>query len=189
MYTRYVSTQSRRTSIYLTADLASRLERVKERINVSQVCQEALLVAVEAHERSLADRRAEIVQRLHAAQDEFSYAFHRGTAAGREWAAEHATWPELVTVAQWGVIAHPDQLTRKRPMPELGYRVVTGIELRLPPPPGPLYVPRSVTAEPPTSSDEAVVLFWGGFRDGAKEVYKLVSSDFKPADEKSEDGE
>ena len=96
------------------------LERVKERINVSQVCQEALLVAVEAHERSLADRRAEIVQRLHAAQDEFSYAFHRGTAAGREWAAEHATWPELVTVAQWGVIAHPDQLTRKRPMPKVG---------------------------------------------------------------------
>jgi hypothetical protein len=46
-----------------------------------------------------------------------------------------------------------------------------------------------VTAEPPASSDEAIVLFWGGFGDGAKEVYELVSSDFKPADEKSEDGE
>ena len=67
--------------------------------------------------------------------------------------------------------------------------MVTGIELRLPPPPGPLYLPRSVTAEPPPSSDEAIVLFWGGFRDGAKEVYELVGSDFKPADEKSEDGE
>lgn len=67
--------------------------------------------------------------------------------------------------------------------------MVTGIELRLPPPPGPLRIPRSVTAESPASSDEAIVLFWGGFRDGAKEVYELVSSDFKPADEKSEDGE
>jgi hypothetical protein len=46
-----------------------------------------------------------------------------------------------------------------------------------------------VTAESPTSSAEAIVLFWEGFRDGAKEVYELVSSDFKPADEKSEDGE
>jgi hypothetical protein len=46
-----------------------------------------------------------------------------------------------------------------------------------------------VTAEPPTSSDEAIVLFWEGFRDGAREVYELVGSDFKPADEKSEDGE
>ncbi len=67
--------------------------------------------------------------------------------------------------------------------------MVTGIELRLPPAPRPLSIPRSVTAEPPASSDEAIVLFWGGFGDGAKEVYELVSSDFKPADEKSEDGE
>ena len=67
--------------------------------------------------------------------------------------------------------------------------MVTGIELRLPPAPRPLYIPRSVTAEPPPSSDEAIVLFWEGFRDGAREVYELVGSDFKPADEKSEDGE
>lgn len=188
MHTTYVTTQSRRT-IYLSADLATRLERVKDRINVSQVCQEALFLAVEAHERSLPDRRAEIVQRLREAQDELRYALYRGTAAGRDWAAERATWPELETVAQWGAIYHPDQLTRKRPMPELGTRIVSAIDLYSPHPPTPLYVPRSVTVEPPSSTDEAIVLFWGGFRDGAQEVYQLVSSDFKSADDKSEDGE
>ncbi|HEX2037229.1 MAG TPA: hypothetical protein VHS99_23880 [Chloroflexota bacterium] len=91
-----------RTTISLPDALVERLDRVRERINVSRVCAAALereLDMLEARPGPADPEIEAVIQRFRAAADRW---LERGYADGRQWALKVATRPELRAVAQPG---------------------------------------------------------------------------------------
>ena len=90
-------------SVYVPDDLAERLTAVKDRINVSEVCQAALSTAVAAAESArLGDERPTIIERLRRARTPEEQLSDRGFADGRRWAAESAALTDLKAIASPG---------------------------------------------------------------------------------------
>ncbi len=87
-------------NIYVPGPLALRLEPLKERINVSEVCQAALERAVDAEEvAGKGDRIQRVVERLARARSPKEEARFAGRQTGVLWAEEKAAWSELLQVA------------------------------------------------------------------------------------------
>jgi len=87
-------------SVYLPDDLGERLRRVKETVNVSQVCQAALLLEIQAAEAAQqGDLRPQIIERLRRTRTPAEELFDRGVWMGRKWAAEAASLHDLRAAA------------------------------------------------------------------------------------------
>ena len=98
-----------RITISVPDGLARRLEPLKDRVNVSSICQTALEARVETFERIAAlseeDIMEKLVQRLRIEKDEGSgWSYKRGGEDGQEWAIDGASYSELV---EW---TNPDLL-------------------------------------------------------------------------------
>ena len=90
-----------RTTISIPDPLAKRLEPLKDRINVSLICQTALEARVETYERIAAlseeDVMEKLVQRLRIEKEQSSeWSYQKGGEDGQKWAIEDATFGELV---------------------------------------------------------------------------------------------
>ena len=112
------STQgSRNVNVYLGAGLSRRLEPYKERIKISEVCQQALLAAVDAEERAeRGDRISRVIERLRRARSPREQAVDSGVDVGRAWAEDTAAMSELKSVARLRdtaqhLVAQPGSLT------------------------------------------------------------------------------
>src|SRR5262249_35044755 len=150
-------TFGRRVTIYLPKPLATRLEAVKDRVNVSKVCQDAIEIAVATEERiGTDDRKARVVRRLLEAEEARDRLYRQGIADGQSWAESAATWDQLKEVATWGPLVAESQVTRKRPVPRLGgplaaLSTLSAVMSEQPPPI--LYLPPGAPSPPAEAGD------------------------------------
>jgi hypothetical protein len=89
-----------RLNISIPDALHARLDRVRERVNVSRVCADALEKEIDMLEArpSIADPTvAQLMQRLKGAREQW---YERGHEDGKQWGVERATRDNLVTVAE-----------------------------------------------------------------------------------------
>ena len=88
-------------TISLPDALDARLDRLQDRINLSEVCAQALdreLTMLEAQAGMIDPKIQEAVARLQSTSDRW---YQRGQQDGRVWALEKATRDDLVLVTQW----------------------------------------------------------------------------------------
>ena len=88
-------------TISLPEELATRLARLEDRLDLSQVCAQALereLDLLEAQPAPMDPEIQEVVARLQTASDRW---YQRGSQDGRAWALAKATRDDLVLVTQW----------------------------------------------------------------------------------------
>lgn len=170
--------QGRRVNIYIPQPLAARLDAVRGRVNLSKVCQDAIETAVAAEERIGTDeRKSRVVRRLLELDGGRTRHFRQGFSDGQSWAESTATWPYLKEVAAWGKILSVGQLVRRRPRSvEIpGAAAVAAVE----PTTVKLYLPASVPPPPKLDSEDKLVMYWRGFRDGVQSVHELVKDAFE----------
>ena len=93
-----------RTTITLPDELIKRLEPIRDRINVSEICRSALESRISAYEKTLnelADEEpnfAKMVARIKSeVKDSSASAYERGRTRGLKWALEKANYIDFIT--------------------------------------------------------------------------------------------
>jgi hypothetical protein len=163
-------------SVYLPDDLAERLRVVKDELNVSEVCQAALIDAVDAAETArLGDRRQLIVQRLRRTRTPEQQLGDHGVAAGRRWAADAASLVDLKAVADSPNSDHTlgGALERVR----LWHQTAAASSLGRPA--GLMEVVLTGIAAAGISSQTTRPDYLNGFKRGAREVWESVRSEIE----------
>jgi hypothetical protein len=163
-------------SVYLPDDLGERLRRVKEAVNVSQVCQAALLSEVQAAEAAQqGDLRPQIIERLRRTRTPEEKLFDRGVWMGRKWAAEAASLRDLRAAA-----AAPDT------DPTLGGAMTTikawhqsAVSASLGRPAGWGEAVLGVLASVGVTYQAQQPEYVRGFQQGLREVWESVRSEFE----------
>lgn len=100
----FVVYMSQRINIAVPGDLHSRLEAVKENLNVSGICQEAIESAVSLEEikvSAMSKREAAIARLKIEAEQEHNYWYQEGKKQGLEDATD-LSYEEISRVAEWG---------------------------------------------------------------------------------------
>ncbi len=89
-------------TVYLPDSLQERLERVRDRLNASELCQKALERAIVREELALSgDRTAKVIDRLRRVSQRPAWVYDQGRLAGQRWAEEKATWDQIREVVDW----------------------------------------------------------------------------------------
>jgi hypothetical protein len=93
-------------NIYISTPLSARLEQYKDRLKISEVCQSALEIAIEAEEEAdRGNRLPRIISRLQSALSPRDTARAAAFDVGRAWAERTASMGELRQVADLREVA------------------------------------------------------------------------------------
>lgn len=87
-----------RINVYLPDDLAEAYAEVKDRINVSSICQDALRREIQIMNLTHSDAAVARLKRSRA--EHVTDRINEGREAGAEWAAQVAEWPHLAELAE-----------------------------------------------------------------------------------------
>jgi hypothetical protein len=163
-------------SVYLPDELGERLRRVKEAVNVSQVCQAALLSAVSSAEAAQqGNLRPQIIERLRRTRTPAEELFDRGVWMGRKWAAEAATLSDLRAAA-----AAPDtDPTLGGAMTTIKVWHQTAVSASLGRPAGWGEAVLAVLASVGVTYQTEQPGYVRGFQQGLREVWESVRSEFE----------
>jgi hypothetical protein len=166
--------------IYLSQDVFDALEvrrKSNRPIKLSEVCRSAIEAALgEGPDPSDDERRRAIVERLRASLTPSGKAAERGRRAGRMWAENEATWPDLRSAATWAVVRVEPTLVLRASEARLPYESAVFVDGQQLPHLGGL--PSCAEAlDSSMYSAPLVEAFWSGFTEGAKEIYLLVLPD------------
>jgi hypothetical protein len=161
-------------SVYIPDDLADRLRVVKDELNVSEVCQAALIDAVAAAESArIGDRRQLIVQRLRRARTPGQRLEDQGVAAGRRWAADAASLVDLRAI----VSSPESDLTLGGAVERVRLWHQTAAASSLGRPAGLMSAVLTGIAAAGISSQAQQPGYLSGFKRGAREVWESVRSE------------
>src|ERR1700733_607916 len=90
-----------RVSIYVTEDLKTRMDRIGEAANWSEIVRPAILSEVASHEHRKGKTMATVVERLRASRIKHDQEMETlGAEAGRTWASDTAEFAELQRVSK-----------------------------------------------------------------------------------------
>lgn len=163
-------------SVYLPDDLGERLRRVKEAVNVSKVCQAALLLEVQAAEAAQqGDLRPQIIERLRRTRTSAEELFDRGVWMGRKWAAESASLRDLRAAAA----APETDPTLGGAMTTIKIWHQTAVSASLGRPTGWGEAVLAVLASVGASYEAQQPGYVRGFHQGLREVWGSVRSEFE----------
>jgi hypothetical protein len=90
-----------RLSIYVTDELKARMDQVGDRVNWSEVVRPAIQAAVATYEYRRSPSMPTVIERLKASKQKAEQQdMTEGKRAGRTWAEQEASYPELRRVAK-----------------------------------------------------------------------------------------
>jgi hypothetical protein len=89
-----------RVSIYVQDELKSRMDRIGESVNWSEVVRPAILSEIASHEHRKGANMTTVIDRLRASKEKYvQEVAGAGKGAGRAWAADKADYRDLKRIA------------------------------------------------------------------------------------------
>lgn len=167
-------------TVYLPDEFVARLQPFRNELNLSEIAKAAIEERLRNEESAVeGDVRLQVLTRLRRGDLDKAAMRARGFDAGRSWARDVATWPELKQVASWPEVTASWQVMPAKPGNVLGVvgagLAMMAVSKTYVPKMSHCFVPLSVkSGPPPGTKEDRVVLYWQGFVAGVIDVYGLV---------------
>jgi hypothetical protein len=167
-------------TVYVPDELVARLQPFRDYLNLSEIAKAAIEERLRKEESAIeGDVRLQVLTRLRRGDLDKAAMRARGFDAGRLWAKDAATWPELQQVTGWPEINASWQVMPAKPGNVLGAvgagLVMMAVSKTYVPKVTQCFVALSVkSGPPPGTKEDRVILYWQGFAAGVTEVYEMV---------------